>query len=224
MICQQADRFAALRVQMVEYQMRERGIRDERVLAAFAKVPREKFVPPEHEAEAYDDHPLPIGLGQTISQPYMVALMTECLRLEGKEKVLEIGTGSGYQTAILALLAREVYTIERLETLSHTAAKVLAELKYNNIHFLVGDGTLGWPEHAPYDRILVTAGAPDVPVPLVEQLVDGGLLVIPVGGEQEQELIVVEKAGQKRTRRHICYCHFVKLIGKQGWAVSEGGT
>jgi protein-L-isoaspartate(D-aspartate) O-methyltransferase len=213
--------FSVLRRNMVEFQLAGRGIKDACVLGVFSVVPREKFVAAENAAEAYDDHPLPIGFGQTISQPYMVALMTECLRLEGKERVLEVGPGSGYQTAVLSKLAREVYTVERIETLSKSAAKVLAGLGHRNVHFRVGDGSLGWPEAAPFDRVLVTAGAPGVPEPLFGQLVDGGLLVIPIGSESEQELIVVEKIGNRRVERHVCYCHFVKLIGKEGWQVSE---
>ena len=213
--------FAVLRRQMVQFQLADRGIKDACVLGAFSVVPREKFVSAEYADEAYSDHPLPIGLGQTISQPYMVALMTECLRLDGQERVLEVGTGSGYQTAILSKLAGEVYTIERLEALSVSAAGLLKEMGGDNVHFRVGDGSLGWPEEAPFDRIIVTAGAPDIPETLFGQLKDGGLLVIPVGSEREQELIVVEKAGSRRTQRHVCYCHFVKLVGKEGWEVSD---
>ncbi len=213
---------AVRRRQMVQFQLADRGIRDERVLAAFSSVLRERFVAEEYAGEAYDDRPLPIGLGQTISQPYMVALMTECLKLEGRERVLEIGTGSGYQTAILSLLAKDVFTIERFKTLATAARNLLTDLGFLNIRFRVGDGSLGWPEEAPFDRVLVTAGAPSVPEPLFEQIKEGGLLVIPIGGESEQELVVIEKSNGQRTQRHVCYCHFVKLVGREGWQVSEG--
>jgi len=213
--------FAVQRRDMVRFQLADRGIKDARVIEVFSAVPRERFVPPEQAGEAYDDHPLSIGLGQTISQPYMVALMTECLRLEGKERVLEIGTGSGYQTAILSRLAREVYSIERLETLSQSAARALEQTGCKNVRLRVGDGSLGWTEEGPFDRILVTAGAPDVPETLVAQLAEDGLLVIPIGDEWQQELVVVEKSGASSTRRHVCYCHFVKLIGREGWQVKD---
>ena len=214
--------FSVLRRQMVEFQLAQRGIKDVHVLGAFSVVPRERFVTPEYADQAYEDHPLPIGLDQTISQPYMVALMTECLRLQGEERVLEIGTGSGYQTAILSKLAQEVYTIERHEPLASSAAKRLTELGYRNVHFRVGDGSLGWPEQAPFDRIMVTAGAPSVPESLCDQLKDGGILAIPIGGERDQELVVVEKAGGRRVQRHVCYCQFVKLVGQEGWKMGEG--
>jgi len=216
------EKFLARRRWMVQHQLRERFIKDDRVLEAMEAVPRELFVPPESREAAYEDCPLPIGSGQTISQPYIVALMTECLRLQGEERVLEIGTGSGYQTAILSKLAQEVYTIERHEPLASSAAKRLAEIGYRNVHFRVGDGSLGWPEQAPFDRIMVTAGAPSVPEPLCDQLKDGGILAIPIGGEREQELVVVEKAGGRRVQRHVCYCQFVKLVGQEGWKVGEG--
>jgi protein-L-isoaspartate(D-aspartate) O-methyltransferase len=206
---------------MVKFQLEDRGIKDPRVLATFGEVARERFVPEEHGGEAYDDHPLPIGLGQTISQPYMVALMTECLRLGGQDRVLEIGTGSGYQTAILSRLAGKVYSVERLDELSKSAKKALEETGCQNVLLRVGDGSLGWPEEAPFDRVLVTAGAPGVPETLERQLTEGGLLVIPIGDEWQQELVVVEKSGGRRTQRHICYCHFVKLIGQEGWKVKD---
>lgn len=203
---------------MVEHQLRSRGIRDARVLQAFREVPRHLFVPPERADEAYDDHPLDIGLGQTISQPYMVALMTEALRLRGGERVLEIGTGSGYQTAILAHLCRCVYTIERLEGLSQRAQATLEQLGLRNIRFRVGDGTLGWPEEAPFDAILVTAAGPSVPPSLEAQLADGGRLVMPVGGWGEQELIALERRGDSFRRENLGGCVFVPLIGREGWS------
>ena len=203
------------REEMVARQLAARDIRDERVLEAFRRVPRHRFVPPEIRASAYVDHPMPIGSGQTISQPYMVALMTQCLELEGAERVLEIGTGSGYQAAILAELAREVYSIERQESLAARASAVLDG--YPNIHITVGDGTEGWPEHAPYDGIIVTAGAPDAPPPLLDQLADGGRLVIPVGGSFSQTLLVYTRRGAIFDDRAVCGCVFVPLIGKYGW-------
>ena len=202
---------------MVERQLVRRGISDPRVLEAFRKVPRHLFVPRGLQSSAYADHPLPVGEGQTISQPYMVALMTECLGLGEGERVLEIGTGSGYQAAILAELAAEVYTVERIAALSERAREILEKLGYTNIRFLVGDGTKGWPEHAPYDGIIVTAGAPRVPDPLVEQLAEGGRLVIPVGGSWAQELAVLRRTKRGVTRRNVCGCVFVPLVGEFGW-------
>jgi len=182
-------RLAHLRAEMVEHQLRRRGIRDERVLAAFLKVPRHKFVRPQDLWVAYDDYPLPIGYGQTISQPYIVALMTELLALKGDERVLEVGTGSGYQAAILAELAKEVITIERIPELARRAQRVLTDLGYRNVTVLVGDGSLGAPDFAPFDAIIVTAAAPHPPKALLEQLKDGGRLVIPIGDRTLQELI-----------------------------------
>jgi len=211
------DKFSKQREEMVEYQLKRRGIRDPLVLEAFRSVPRHRFVEPGMVGSAYSDHPLPIGEGQTISQPYMVALMTQCLELKGGEKILEIGTGSGYQAAILARIAGEVYTIERIASLSERSRAILTELGYNNVHFRVGDGTLGWPEEAPYDGIIVTAGAPRVPEPLVEQLAEGGRLVIPVGGSWSQELLVVRKMEGEIVEQEVCGCVFVPLIGEHGW-------
>jgi len=202
---------------MVENQLIARGINDARVIRAFLKVPRHLFVPEGELEEAYDDHPLPIGDGQTISQPYMVALMTQCLELKGDERVLEVGTGSGYQTAILAELAREVYTIERIEGLAKRAKDVLTGLGYENIHYRVGDGTEGWEEFAPYDAIIVTAAAPKVPPPLIEQLAEGGRLVAPIGRRFGQELVRVRKEKGRLREEDICGCVFVPLIGKYGW-------
>jgi protein-L-isoaspartate(D-aspartate) O-methyltransferase len=195
-----------------------RGINDPRVLAAMARVPRHRFLPEELHDRAYADTALPIGAGQTISQPYIVALMTQELRLTGEERVLEVGTGSGYQAAILAELCRELVTIERHEELLQTAVSVLGDLGYANIEFRVGDGTLGCPDRAPFDGIIVTAAAPDVPSPLYNQLASGGRMVIPVGDRQSQMLIYVEKQpdGQPLTR-DLCGCRFVQLIGEAGW-------
>lgn len=202
---------------MVEVQLISRGIRDERVLNAFRKVPRHEFVPENIRASAYDDGALPIGEGQTISQPYMVAIMTELLKLKGNEKVLEVGTGSGYQAAILAELSRKVYSIERIAILSDRAKKILEKTGYSNIEFIVGDGTEGYAKEAPYDGIVVTAGCPDIPRPLVDQLAEGGRLVLPVGETFLQTLTVVTKEkGKIRTEGSIG-CVFVPLVGKYGW-------
>lgn len=216
------SRFARLRAEMVEHQLRRRGIRDERVLAAFLKVPRHLFVRPHDRWQAYEDHPLPIGYGQTISQPYIVALMTELLELRGDERVLEVGTGSGYQAAILAELAREVVTIERIPELAKRAQKVLSDLGYTNVRVLIGDGSLGVPEFAPYDAIIVTAAAPRPPKPLMEQLKDGGRLVIPIGDRQLQELVRFIRRGDEWHEERYGPCLFVPLIGKESWG-SEGG-
>jgi len=202
---------------MVRGHLASRDITDQRVLEVMGKVPREKFVLADSLGEAYADYPLSIGHGQTISQPYMVALMTQALALEGEEKVLEIGTGSGYQTAILAELSRTVYTIERVRELTERARAALTELGYKNIRFLVGDGTLGWEEEAPFDRIMATAGAPKVPPPLLSQLADKGRMVIPVGDEFGQDLLVVEKRRGKVKESSVCRCVFVKLLGEEGW-------
>jgi protein-L-isoaspartate(D-aspartate) O-methyltransferase len=181
------------------------------------RVPRERFVQSKEAGDAFSDRALPIDCGQTISQPYMVASMTEHLRVESRHRVLEIGTGSGYQAAILARLASHVYTVERLAPLQAAARDLLTALGVDNVSYHVGDGSLGWPAHAPYDRIMVTAGAPDVPRALVEQLVDGGLLVIPVGPEGEQTLTVVERVGSRTRERPQYACRFVKLVGQQAW-------
>lgn len=210
--------FDNLRKKMVWEQLVGRGdITDKRVLNAFLKVPRHKFVPAAEQKIAYGDFPLPIGSGQTISQPYMVALMTQCLELKPNEKVLEIGTGSGYQAAILSELSKEVYSVERIAELSEAAQKVLSELGYANIHFKIDDGTLGWKENAAFDAIIVTAGAPKAPEPLLEQLADGGRLVIPIGGSFSQILTVFEKQAGKIKSAEVCGCMFVPLVGKEGW-------
>lgn len=209
--------YKRLREQMVEEQLIPRGITDQRVLAAFYKVERDKFVPSDMRKNAYQDYPLSIGEGQTISQPYMVALMTQSLRLEGREKVLEIGTGSGYQTAILAELNREVYSVERIRVLAEGAKRLLGKLGYVNIKVFVGDGTLGWEEYSPYDRILVTAGARQIPQPLIEQLGEDGIMVIPVGNSYSQDLRVARKRKKKIKTVTIEKCVFVPLIGRYGW-------
>lgn len=203
--------------QMVNCQLVSRGIKDERVLEAMRKVPRHLFVPEKLRESVYHDGPLSIGEGQTISQPYMVALMTECLDLKGSEKVLEIGTGSGYQTAILAELAEHVYTIERVPILLEKAQQVLRHLGYTTIKFKGGDGTYGWREESPFDGIIVTAAAPDISQVLVEQLNDGGVLVIPVGSRYSQSLYKVTKKGDKIEKEERTLCVFVPLIGEYGW-------
>jgi protein-L-isoaspartate(D-aspartate) O-methyltransferase len=209
--------FDSLRKKMVQEQLIARDITDQKVLQAFLKVPRHKFVPPSEQSSAYGDFPLPIGSGQTISQPYMVALMTQCLRLTGAEKVLEIGTGSGYQAAILAELAKDIYTIERVYELSQKSEKMLTELGYKNIYFKVGDGSLGWKANAPFDAIIVTAGAPRAPQPLLEQLAEGGRLVIPIGGGLSQVLTVFTRTKSGIQTSEFCGCMFVPLVGEEGW-------
>jgi protein-L-isoaspartate(D-aspartate) O-methyltransferase len=212
-----SEDFSIQRKKMVDIQLAARGISDKRVLEAFGKVPRERFVRAGDYAQAYGDHPLGIGSGQTISQPYMVALMTQCLGLHGDENVLEIGTGSGYQTAILAELASKIYTVERIPELSERAQEILGELGYSNIRFRVSDGTIGWPEEAPYDAVIVTAGAPSVPESLKEQLIAGGRMSIPVGDSFGQDLLLVRKKDGRMYEEEICKCTFVKLIGEEGW-------
>ncbi len=209
--------YAALRAAMVEWQLRQRGIRDPRVLDALREIPRHEFVPPQLISQAYDDCPLPIGEGQTISQPYMVAAMTEAAELSGSETVLEVGTGSGYQAAVLARLAARVYTIEQHASLSAAAEERLSRLGMTNVTCIVGDGSLGYEEAAPYEAIIVTAGAPEVPATLLEQLADGGRLVIPVGRCDSQELLLVRKHGADVTRETVNYCRFVPLTGRYGW-------
>ncbi len=213
-----AESWEHARDRMVEEDFRRRGIKDVRVLDAMARIPRHFFVPPSERAHAYEDRALPLELGQTISQPYMVAYMTEALRVRPGDHVLEVGTGSGYQTAVLARLAAEVFTIERIGDLQGTAHEVLDELGIRNVHYRVGDGTLGWPEHAPFDRTLVTAGAPAVPAALKEQLsAEGGVLVIPVGDPEVQELIAVTRDGARWKWEPLLGCRFVPLVGDEGW-------
>ena len=202
---------------MVDTQLRQRGIRDERVLTAMARVPRHEFVADPYRAQAYDDNPLPIGEGQTISQPYIVALMLEMLHLSEEDIVLEIGTGSGYQTALLAQLSRHVYSIERHATLAAQAQAVLARLGYRNVTIEVGDGSKGFPAHAPFDGIIVSAAAPELPQALFEQLKEGGRLVIPVGPAEAQFLPLVTKEEGKPVLSEQIPCRFVPLIGEQGY-------
>lgn len=211
------ERLASLRARMVEYQLRQRGIHDERVLKAFQKVPRHRFVRPQDIWYAYEDYPLPIGFGQTISQPYMVALMTELLSLQGDERVLEVGTGSGYQAAILAELAREVFTIERIPELAERARKILEELGYTNVRVVIGDGSRGIPEKAPFDAIVVTAAAPSPPEALLRQLSDGGRLVVPIGSRALQELMRYTRRGAAFEGESFGACVFVPLVGEEGW-------
>ena len=211
--------FDEQRSRMVEAQLKARGLIDERLLTAFGKVPRHLFVPEEVRQEAYADHPLPIGAGQTISQPYIVALMVDCLSLRGHERVLEIGSGSGYQTAVLAELALEVYSVERVPELLHAVRARLGALGYLNVHLTTGNGSLGWPEHAPFDAILVSAAAPRVPSPLVAQLAEGGRMAVPIGTPQAQMLVQVEKRHGALHQNDIASCVFVPLIGEYGWPV-----
>ncbi|HWP39371.1 MAG TPA: protein-L-isoaspartate(D-aspartate) O-methyltransferase [Tepidisphaeraceae bacterium] len=208
---------------MIRTQVIDRGIRDQRVLDALRAVPRERFFLSEARGAAFADRAAPIGFGQTISQPYIVALMTERLGVQPDHKVLEIGTGSGYQTAILAKLAATVYTIERIKPLLDQAWERLMELKLRNVHFRYGDGTMGWPEAAPFDRILIAAAAPTLPRQLLlDQLRDGGVAVLPVGPEDQQMLLAVHRVGDRLDTTEISPCRFVRLIGQQGWKDEQG--
>jgi len=209
--------FPKARLKMVEEQITSRGTKDARLIAAMKKIPRHLFVEEALQSQAYTDHPLPIGEKQTISQPYMVALMTEALLLTGKEKVLEIGTGSGYQTAILAELSERVFSVERIRSLAIRARKLLYELGYFNVEIKIFDGTFGWTEESPFDAIIVTAGSPDIPQPLIDQLAIGGRLVIPVGDAFVQDLFRVTKTEEGVRKEDLGGCRFVKLIGKYGW-------
>jgi len=203
--------------QMVERQIARRGIKDARLLEVFRSVPRHLFVPKKNRDHAYSDGPLPIGNSQTISQPYIVAYMTDLLNLQGDETILEVGTGSGYQAAILGKIAAEVHTIERHEKLAHSAQKLLERLGYGNIHVHHGDGTLGLPEFAPYAGVMVTAAAPFVPRPLLEQLQDGGKLIMPVGERFGQVLELWQRQGEEFTKQKLTPVAFVPLLGKHGW-------
>jgi protein-L-isoaspartate(D-aspartate) O-methyltransferase len=211
----------AAKQRMLQVDLRGRGIRDRRTLEAIARVPREQFVPVEMRHEAYTDNAMAIRAGQTISQPYMVALMTQSLELTGSERVLEIGTGSGYQTAVLAEIVREVLTVERIPDLSRRALALLQSLGYRNVTTLVADGTLGHEAAAPFDRILVTAAAKRVPPALLDQLADRGLLVMPVGGAEGQDLHLVRRTADRFTTTNLTACRFVPLVGEQGWAEAE---
>jgi protein-L-isoaspartate(D-aspartate) O-methyltransferase len=216
------DPFTGQRRQMVELQVRARGIRDERVLAAMEKVPRHLFVPENMRREAYDDRPLPIGDGQTISQPYIVALMTDLLDPHIGDRILEIGAGSGYQAAILSELASEVITIERIPAVAARARRNLSTAGSRPVEVIVGDGTLGYPQKAPYQGILVTAGTPEIPPPLIGQLADGGRLVAPVGPHGIQELVRLVREGERIRREAHGGVVFVPLIGEHGWRDDEG--
>ena len=211
------EQLADQRARMVEVQLRHRGIRDERVLAAMGKVQRERFITPEYAWEAYSDRPIPIGAGQTVSQPYMVAAMVEALDVQPSDRVLEVGTGTGYEAALLGELAAQVWTIERHAELADKARSVLTELGYRNVHVVHGDGSLGLPQHAPFDEILVAAGAPQAPPSLIAQLAEGGRLAVPVGNRVEQQLQIVRKIdGKIVTSSHVPCC-FVPLLGAEGW-------
>jgi protein-L-isoaspartate(D-aspartate) O-methyltransferase len=209
--------FAAARNEMVARQIRARGIRSPRVLDAMLSVPRHEFVPPESAASAYSDVPLPIGGGQTISQPFMVAAMADAALLNGFERVLEIGAGSGYQAAVLSLLAREIVVVELLPELALACRERLARLGYSNVLVEEGDGSLGWSPRAPYDAIIVSAAAPSVPSPLVEQLTEGGRLIIPVGNAEQQDLLRITKRTEAVKKESLFVCRFVPLLGRHGW-------
>jgi protein-L-isoaspartate(D-aspartate) O-methyltransferase len=210
-------RYTRERERMVDEHLVGRGVTDPRVVAAMRRVPRHRFVQEALRTRAYGDHPLPIGEEQTISQPFIVGLMTSLLELTGREKILEVGTGSGYQTAVLAELARRVCSIERLPRLAERARANLESLGYDNVWVRVGNGTLGWPDEAPFDRIIVTAGGPSIPPPLVQQLADGGRMVLPVGRADNQVLTVVDNVGGEIRQREHGECKFVKLVGKYAW-------
>src|SRR5271167_1773342 len=215
----QPDAHRDERLLMVAEQLRARGIRDERVLDAMARVPRHEFVPPEHRGEAYEDHPLAIGEGQTISQPFVVAAMLEALALRPEDVALEVGTGSGYETAVLAELVGMVYSVERIASLAERARAVLARLGYGNVTVVHGDGSQGLPDAAPFDAIVVSAAAPQVPASLMGQLRDGGRLVIPVGSGFAQELQLVRKIGGNSTTMYLDGVRFVPLIGREGFHI-----
>lgn len=212
------DQYGTGRDRMVQEQLRSRNITDDRVLAVMSEVPRHCFVDDAMRSRAYGDHPLPIGAGQTISQPYIVAAMTQALQLTGTEIVLEIGTGSGYQAAILSRLCCQVYTVERINSLLAGARKIFDKLRYYNIRSKLDDGTIGWPEHGPYDAIIVTAGGPGIPEPLIEQLADPGRLIIPVGNQHVQDLQLLEKKEGQIEVTSLASVRFVDLVGEHGWS------
>lgn len=210
---------------MIQTQLIRRGIQDPRVIEALRAVPRDRFFPESIRHEAYSDQAAPIGHGQTISQPYIVGLMTNVLDVQPNHKVLEIGTGSGYQTAILAKLTRSVYTVERVKPLLDTAWERLMDLGIRNVHFRHGDGTTGWPEEAPFDRMLIAAAAPQIPQQLLlSQLADGGQAVLPVGQDDQQVLVRVVRHGQDLQSFDVCHCRFVRLIGQEGWREEDKET
>ena len=209
--------YQRLRDDMVDTQLVPRGIKDKAVLKAMRTIPRHLFLEESSQSRAYDDMALPIGEGQTISQPYMVAVMTELLGLTGKEKVLEIGTGSGYQAAVLSHLAKEVFTVERIASLAEKAGQRFRELAYFNIRVRIGDGTLGWPEEAPFDGIIITAASPQIPDPLKEQVSEKGIIVVPVGSRYSQQLLRVKKTKSGFEEEYHTPCVFVPLIGEHGW-------
>jgi protein-L-isoaspartate(D-aspartate) O-methyltransferase len=213
----QIDVFVAERRSMVQSQLRARGIRDERVLAAMSRIPRHEFVSADYREQVYEDHPIPIGEGQTISQPYIVAIMLQALALDPSDVVLEVGTGSGYLTALLAELTRKVYSVERHASLARTAQATLARLGYTNVEVVVGDGGNGFPDRAPFDAIVVSAAAPQIPRPLFEQLREGGRMIVPVGPAQAQELQLVRKHGGQPVVSSMEGCRFVPLIGSEGY-------
>ncbi len=213
----EAERHSAERARMVESQLRRRGIHDERVLEAMLRIPRHEFVPDGYQSQAYEDHPIPIGENQTVSQPFIIAVSLQALALTGTEVVLEVGTGSGYQAALLAVLARTVHSIERFATLAHSAEIILSRLGLNNVKVVVGDGSHGLQEFAPFDAILVSAAAPSVPQSLSDQLSDNGRMVVPVGPPYAQELQLVRKQGGKVVAKVLEGCRFVPLIGAEGY-------
>jgi protein-L-isoaspartate(D-aspartate) O-methyltransferase len=211
------DSYADQRFSMIENQLRRRGIDDERVLNAMLRVPRHEFVPEAHRAQAYEDHPIPIGEEQTISQPFIVAASLKALALKGSESVLEVGTGSGYQTALLALLAKNVYSVERHASLAHAAERAMIRLGFANVQIAVGDGSQGWREHAPYDAVLVSAAAPSIPQSLLDQLSDSGKMVIPVGPAHSQQLQLIRKFDGRHEIEILEGCRFVPLVGAEGY-------
>lgn len=212
------EKLAPARRTMIREHLQRRGITDSRILNAFRRVPRERFIPPKHLRDAYADHPLPIGRGQTISQPYIVALMIQELDVQPTDRILDVGSGSGYQTALLAMLGEEIFAVEQFADLSERAQKTLNGLGITNVHFRVGDGSVGLSDEAPFERIICGAAAPKLPAPWIEQLADGGRIVFPVGGRDSQTLLRVEKHGRDIRQTNICGVRFVPLLGEKGWA------